>query len=150
MIDMSIPVLLAGIGMLFVVLALMFALVLVGRQVALSRQRGAFECSLQRRGLVSGSSWQHGMMRFGTDRLRWFRAFSVRVRPEVVIRRSAILDVSRRRLRSRTEDDADSYLVEFTLRGDRTILAIVDLASGAALNSWIEGAPTGLVIGDAD
>lgn len=150
MIDMSIPVLLAGIGMLFVVLALVFSLVLVGRQVALSRQRGAFECSLQRRGLVGGSSWQHGMMRFGTDRLRWFRAFSVRVRPEVVLRRSAILDVSRRRLPSRTEGDADSYLVEFTLRGDRTILAIVDLASGAALNSWIEGAPTGLVIGDAD
>lgn len=146
MIDLSIPILLLGVGMLFVVMAVY----LVGRQFALSRQRGAFECSLQRRGLVTRSSWQHGLMRFGTDRLRWHRAFSLRVRPEVVIRRLEMLDVSRRRLPSRIAGEEDSYLVEFTLRGGRTIVAIVDLASGAALNSWIEAAPTGLVMGDAD
>ncbi|MDN5685507.1 MAG: DUF2550 domain-containing protein [Brachybacterium sp.] len=146
MTHLSIPILVLGIGMLVLVLALL----VVGRQVVLARQRGAFECSLQRRGLVGGSSWQHGQMRFGTDRLRWFRAFSLRLRPEVVIRRSQILDVSRRRLPARIVGEEDSYLVEFALRGDRTILATVDLVSGAALNSWIEAAPTGLVMGDAD
>lgn len=146
MIDMSIPVLLVGIGVLFVVLAL----VLLGRQVALSRQRGAFECTLQRRGLVGRSSWQFGMMRFGTDRLRWFRAFSLRIRPEVVIRRIDLVDVSRRRLPSRIEGEEDSYLVELTMRRGQKIMAIMDLVSGAALNSWIEAAPTGLVMGDAD
>lgn len=144
--DLSIPILLLGVGMLFVVMAM----ILVGRQVVLSRQGGVFECSLQRRGLVTRSSWQHGLMRFGTDRLRWHRALSLRMRPEVVIRRLDLLDVTRRRLPSPVEGDEDSYLVEFRMRGGRTIVAIVDLVSGAALNSWIEAAPTGLVMGDAD
>jgi Protein of unknown function (DUF2550) len=148
--QVSIPFLLLGIGVLIVVCAAVLALVVVCRQVALSRQRGTFECSLKRRGLLSGEGWQHGMMRFGTDRLRWFRAFSVALRPEVVIRRADILDVSRRRLPARIDGDEETYLLEFTLRGDREIVAIVDLVSGAALNSWIEGAPTGLVRGDAD
>lgn len=144
--SMSIPILLVGFGMLFVVAAL----ILVGRQVLFSRQRGAFECTVQRRSLVGRSSWQHGMMRFGIDRLRWFRAFSLRLRPELVIRRSDLVEVERQRLPSRIAGEEDSYLVEFTLREGRTVLVIVDLVSGAALNSWLEAAPTGLFQGDAD
>ena len=146
MTEMSIPILLLGVGMLVVVAALLVVL----RHVLVSRRRGAFECSLRRRGRVGGTSWQHGLMRFGSDRLRWFRAFSLRVRPEVVIRRIDILDVSRRRLQSQVEGGEDSYLLEFELRGGREISAIVDLVSGAALNSWLEAAPTGMVLGDAD
>ncbi|WP_422114895.1 DUF2550 family protein [Brachybacterium sp. UNK5269] len=144
--DLSIPILLAGVGMLVAVAALLLVL----RQLTVSRRRGGFECSLQRRGLVGQASWQHGLMRFGTDRLRWFRAFSLRLRPEVVIRRSDILDVSRRRLAAQVEGDEDSYLLEFSLREGREVRAIVDLVSGAALNSWLEAAPTGLFHGDAD
>src|SRR5699024_8895263 len=84
MTDVSIPILLAVIGMLIVVLAL----AVVARQLVVSRQRGAFECSIHRRSLVGGSSWQHGLMRFGTDRLRWSRACSLRLRPAVVLRRT--------------------------------------------------------------
>ncbi|MGO1227303.1 MAG: DUF2550 family protein [Brachybacterium sp.] len=146
MTELSIPILLLGVGMLVVVAALLVVL----RQVLVSRRRGAFECTLRRRGLVGGTSWQHGLMRFGNDRLRWFRAFSLRVRPEVVIRRIDILDVSRRRLPSPIEGGEDSYLLEFDLRGGREVSAIVDLVSGAALNSWLEAAPTGMVLGDAD
>lgn len=144
--DLSIPILILGIGMLFVVVALLLVL----RPLVVSRRRGAFECTLQRRGLVGGTSWQHGLMRFGNDRLRWFRAFSLRVRPEVVIRRVDLVDVSRRRLPAQVEGGEDSYLLEFSLRGGRQISAIVDLVSGAALNSWLEAAPTGTVLGDAD
>lgn len=147
--DKSIPILLVGVGML-VVLAVLAVLLVAQRQVLGSRTRGAFECSLQRRGIVGGERWQHGMMRFGTDRLRWFRAFSLRVRPEVVLRRVDIEDVSRRRLPAQLEGAEDSYLVEFSMRDGREISAIVDLVSGAALNSWLEAAPTGMVLGDAD
>ena len=146
MTDLSIPILLVGVGMLVVVAAL----VLVLRQLLGSRSRGAFECSLQRRGIVGGERWQHGMMRFGTDRLRWFRAFSLRLGPAVVLRRGEILEVSRRRLPARLEGGQESYLLEFTLRDGREIHAIVDLVPGAALNSWLEAAPTGGVRGDAD
>ncbi|GAA4526053.1 DUF2550 domain-containing protein [Brachybacterium paraconglomeratum] len=146
MTEMSIPILLLGVGMLIVVAALLVVL----RHGLVSRRRGAFECTLRRRGLVGGTSWQHGLMRFGNDRLRWFRAFSLGVRPEVVIRRIDILDVSRRRLQSPVEGGEDSYLLEFDLKGGREVSAIVDLVSGAALNSWLEAAPTGMVLGDAD
>lgn len=146
MTDMSIPILFAGIGMLIAVLAL----AVVARQLVVSRQRGAFECSVHRRSLVGGNTWQHGLMRFGTDRLRWFRAFSMRLRPEVVLRRSEIREVTRKRLVAQLPDGDDSYLVTFELRGGRTLEAIVDLPSGAALNAWLEAAPTGLVMGDTD
>lgn len=147
--DLSIPVPLVGIGMLVVVGVVLLA-VLTLRQMLASRSRGAFECALRRRGLVGGTSWQHGLMRFGRDRLRWFRAFSVRLTPEVVIRRADIAEVSRERIAARMAGEADSYLVEFRLRDGREISAIVDLVSGAALNSWLEAAPTGSVRGDAD
>src|SRR5690625_3715574 len=114
MTDVSIPILLAVIGMLIVVLAL----AVVARQLVVSRQRGAFECSIHRRSLVGGSSWQHGLMRFGTDRLRWFRAFSMRLRPEVVLRRSEIREVSRRRLAAQLPEGEDCYLVTFELRSE--------------------------------
>src|SRR5699024_4943033 len=193
MTDVSIPILLAVIGMLIVVLAL----AVVARQLVVSRQRRAFECSIHRRSLVGGSSWQHGLMRlgtdrlrwlrassmpprpevvlrrsviggasrrslvggsswqhglmrFGTDRLRWFRASSMRLRPEGVLRRSEIREVSRRRLAAQLPEGEDCYLVTFELQGGRTLEAIVDLPSGAALNAWLEAAPTGLVRGDAD
>lgn len=145
--DLSIPIPLLGIGMLFVVLALAL---LVLRLRIISRPREAFECAVRRRGPLGGVSWQHGLMRFGTDRLRWFRAFSLRVRPEVVLRRRDIRDVTRENLPASAERGEARCLVEFSLRDGREISAIVDLASGAALNSWLEAAPTGSVLGDAD
>lgn len=146
--DLSIPILLVGFGVLFVVLACLALLVL--RQMVVARRRGAFECTVRRRGLVGGSSWQHGVMRFGTDRLRWFRAFSLGFRPELVLRRSEIRDVSRERLSSQLEGGEDRCLVEFRLHDGREISAVVDLAAGSALISWLEAAPTGSVRGDAD
>ena len=146
--DLSIPILLLGIGMLFVVLVVV--LLLFVRQLLVSRRRGAFECTVRRRGLVGGSSWQHGLMRFGTDRLRWFRAYSLRLRPEVVLRRSEIRDVTRQNLPAQVAGGEGRCLIEFSLRGGRQVSAIVDMASGAALNSWLEAAPTGSVLGDAD
>ena len=145
--DLSIPILLLGIGMLVLVVVMVL---LVLRQLLVCRSRGAFGCTLLRRGLVGGDVWQDGVMRFGRDRLRWFRAVSLRLRPEVVIRRSALEEVSRERVPCRGTDDGDCYQFTFTLRGGRELTAVVDLASGAALNSWLEAAPTGSVLGDAD
>lgn len=144
--ELSIPVLLVGIGVLFVVLAA----AVIGRQLLVSRQRGAFDCTLRRRGLTGPESWQRGLMRFGTDRVRWFRAFSMRLSPSAVIRRADIAEMTRRRLPAQVDGDDDACLVVFHLRNGQELQAIVDLPAGAALNSWLEAAPTGMVIGDAD
>lgn len=144
--ELSIPVLLVGIGVLFVVLAA----AVIGRQLFVSRQRGAFDCTLRRRGMTGPESWQRGLMRFGTDRVRWFRAFSMRLSPSAVIRRADIAEMTRRRLPAQVDGDEDACLVVFHLRSGQELQAIVDLPAGAALNSWLEAAPTGMVIGDAD
>lgn len=144
--ELSIPVLLVGIGVLFVVLAA----AVIGRQLLISHQRGAFDCTLRRRGLTGPESWQRGLMRFGTDRVRWFRAFSMRLSPSAVIRRADIAEMTRRRLPAQVDGDEDACLVVFHLRSGQELQAIVDLPAGAALNSWLEAAPTGMVIGDAD
>lgn len=144
--ELSIPVLLVGIGVLFVVLAA----AVIGRQLFVSRQRGAFDCTLRRRGMTGPESWQRGLMRFGTDRVRWFRAFSMRLSPSAVIRRADIAEMTRRRLPAQVDGDEGACLVVFHLRSGQELQAIVDLPAGAALNSWLEAAPTGMVIGDAD
>ena len=126
------------------------AAAVIGRQLFVSRQRGAFDCTLRRRGLTGPESWQRGLMRFGTDRVRWFRAFSMRLSPSAVIRRADIAEMTRRRLPAQVDGDEDACLVVFHLRNGQELQAIVDLPAGAALNSWLEAAPTGMVIGDAD
>lgn len=136
---------LAAIGVLVVI----GLLIVVARQIVVSRQDGAFECTLQR-STLRGMRWQHGLMRFGTDRLRWYHAVSVRVRPSVQILRREIVGVDRVPLPAQDDGSEDSCLVEMHLRGDRLVRAIIDLHSGAALNAWLESAPTGVVIGDAD
>lgn len=146
MTDVSIPFLLVGFGVLIVFVAL----AVIIRQLLVMRQTGTVECSFYRRSLMGGLNWQHGLMRFGTGRLRWFRAFSVRLRPELVIERSAIEDVHRRRLPAQAPGDEDSYLVTFVMKGGPELKAVLDLSSGAALTAWLEAAPTGLVTGDAD
>lgn len=144
--DLSTPILLVGIGMLAVVAAI----AVLSRQWLVSRQRGAFDCTLRRRGLTGPENWQHGLMRFGTDRLRWFRAISMRLSPSVTIHRSEILEITRERLDAQVPGDEDSCLVVFHLRDGQELQAIVELSAGAALNSWVEGAPTGMIMGDAD
>src|SRR5699024_957194 len=123
--DLSIPILLGGIGMLFV--ALVVVLLLVTRQVLVSRSRGAFECTVRRRGPGGRASWRPGLLRFGTARRRWFRAFSLRLRPEVALRRSELRDVTRQRLPAQVAGGEERSLAASSLHGDREVSAIVDL-----------------------
>lgn len=141
----NIPITLAVVGM-FAVMAL-GALLL--RQYLVARGRRGFECTLERHGWRS-TSWQHGLMRFSTHGLSWFHGFSLRLSPSVQIPRRAIVDVERERI---AEDDPDGdplCLVTLRLRDGGTTRLVMDTTSGAALNSWLEAAPTGSVIGDAD
>lgn len=140
----SIPITVLVVGMLAVGVLL---IALVVRAGVVARHSGSFSCTLQRRAL-RGTVWQHGMMRFGTDRLRWFHGLSLRLAPSVLIFRRDILALNREPLPTHGEDD--SCLVEFCLRDGTIMRAVVDGPSGAALNAWLEAAPTGLVIGDAD
>lgn len=144
----SIPVVLATIGVLVLVSLLVIGAVLV-RQLVVAREQGAFGCTLQRTTL-RGERWQHGLMRIGRDRLAWYHVRSLRVSPSVLVLRRRIEGVSRRRLPAQYPEADDACLVEFAMRDGSRVRAIVDESSGAALNAWLEAAPVGVVIGDAD
>lgn len=143
---MDVPVVIAMTGA-FVLLA---GLLLVVRQLLVARQRGVFECSLWRRGVSGRSSWQHGLMRFGPDDLGWYRALSWRVRPQVRIRRRDITGDSRAPLEDRADGGEDLLLVRLAVRGRAPVQAIMARSSASALSAWLEAAPMGFVLGDAD
>lgn len=146
----SIPILLAGIGML-VVLALLVLLALNVRRAVVLGRAGAVQCLVARSVLGRSEAWQHGVLRLGSGSLRWFRDLSLLPGPQLQVQRRDILEVERQRLPGETgapEDDQVHFAL--TLRGGRTVRALVDASGAAALQSWLEAAPTGLVLGDAD
>ena len=142
----DVPIILVMVGA-FLVLA---ALAVIIRQIVVSRPRGAFECTLWRRSRLGREVWQSGLMRFGADRLRWYRASSVRFTPQVVIARAELADLVHRPIDLPVEGLEDYVLVEFA-RTERPMLrAIVPRQSASALIAWYEAAPMGGVRGDAD
>lgn len=135
----SVPVALVVIGTLVVVLAAMY----VARQLLVSRQRGSFECALWRRALTGREGWQLGLMRFGTERLRWYRAFSLRVSPEVTIRRGEIRDIVRTPVGQTVEGMEPQMLIEVETTGGDTARLLVSRSAASGLMAWIEAAPAG-------
>ncbi|MCL6423770.1 DUF2550 domain-containing protein [Brachybacterium sp. JHP9] len=143
---MDVPIILVVIGA-FVVAG---ALAVVLRQILVARPRGSFECSVQRPSRMHGITWQSGLMRFGSDRLRWFRAFSLRLKPEEVLRREDITDLQRQPLPSALPGMDDYVLLAFE-RGSRPQLrTVLSPQAASAIVAWYEAAPTGGFVGDAD
>lgn len=145
--DLSIPILLVGVGMLVVVAVLVLA---VARRVRVLRLPATVECALRRRSLSGEEVWSTGLLRFGTDRLRWYATLSLRPGPELVIRRSQIVDVERHRLVPLDQEAEDRYRVDVRLRDTEERQLVLDPSSAAVLTAWLEAAPTGAVLGDAD
>lgn len=143
--DVNIPIILAVIGMFAVLLVVLLLL----RLWFVARERGGFQCTLERRSR-GRTAWQHGLMRFGTDRLRWFHGLSLRLSPSVVIHRREIVDVERSPLPGTESEGETLCLVRLHLRDGRFEQMVMDTTCGAALNAWMEAAPTGSVVGDAD
>ncbi|MGY5764892.1 DUF2550 family protein [Brachybacterium sp. DNPG3] len=146
MTHVSIPILLVGIGVLIVVLALF----VVARHLLVYRRPGTIECDLSRRGLVGGKAWQHGVVRFSTERIRWYRMASLHPGSSLSLRRSDIQDVQRRDLPVRVEGAPVECLVTLLLVDGREVQAIVEREATPVLTAWLEAAPTGQVIGDTD
>jgi len=77
----------------WVVAAVAVALVLVvvvftARRLVLSRSRGSFDCSFRRRVDAGEGGWASGIAHYGPGELRWYRMFSLHLRPSRVWRRS--------------------------------------------------------------
>ncbi|GAB3258598.1 DUF2550 domain-containing protein [Kineococcus gypseus] len=121
--------------------ALLLLLLLVLRRRRLTGRLGTFDCSLRHPG---SRRWALGVARYETDRLDWYRTFSLSPRPSRTFARGA-LDVTRRRDAEGSERLAvqpGALVVECRHAGDPLELAMgADAYTGFA--SWLESAPPG-------
>jgi hypothetical protein len=110
------------------------------RRRLLVRRLGAFDCSAR----PGGRGWALGVARYGSDRLEWFRVFSLSPRPRCTWERAGLTLVG-----SRAPEPAESavllpaaVVVECTDQGSPLLLAMSrDAYTG--LSSWLEAAPPG-------
>jgi len=130
-----------GIGVLVLVCALG---VLFLRREIITHGRGSIELSLRLSTLVTGRGWSPGIGRFDGDELRWYRVFSLALRPRRVLSRRGLA------VQGRRAPDASERLVlpeHWVILRCATRRAVVEIAMAeSTLNgflSWIEAAPPG-------
>ncbi|HLT10637.1 MAG TPA: DUF2550 domain-containing protein [Micromonosporaceae bacterium] len=82
-----------GIGIL-VALACLIAIFI--RREIISRAGGTIDMNMRLSTLVPGRGWAPGLGRFGGSELRWYRLFSLSIRPRRVLPRGSLSIVERR------------------------------------------------------
>lgn len=138
----DVPITLVVIGTFVVVLAVLY----VARQMIVAHRTGGFECAVLRRGPLSPRpSWQSGLMRFGIERLRWYRAFSLSPRPELTIDRRAILDLERTTVPTSVEGMEPHVLIDVRMEGGASHRILVAQSAASGLLAWLEAAPAGFM-----
>ena len=132
-----------GIGVFLVLLSLG---VLFLRREIISRGRGTIEMNLRLSTRMAGRGWSPGIARFSGDEMRWYRVFSLSVRPRrTLIRRT--LSVQERRQPTPVERlvlPADWIILRCTSEGTSVEIAMAETTLYGFL-SWIEDAPPGAV-----
>src|SRR5512142_2258017 len=134
---------LEGIGIaLLAVLAILCALFV--RRSIIARGGGTIELSVRLSTMVPGRGWAVGVGRFSGDELRWYRLFSLSLRPRRVLSRRS-LSIEQRRLpdeRERLVLPADWTIVRCGgPQGPVEIAMAVRTVAGFL--SWVESAPPG-------
>lgn len=122
-----------------------FALLYLRRRW-LTGQGGLFDCAYQLHDDAPGGGWVLGVARFRGETLEWFRAFSLGLRPTLVLQR-----IGTSYVHQRTPQGVEAI----ALFEDSSIVTLREVASGRtrslsmardevlALLSWLESAPPG-------
>lgn len=112
----------------------------------LTGQGGLFDCAYRISEGMPGSGWVLGLARYREDRLEWFRAFSLALRPSVSLTRSRTTYVQQR---------AASGLEQVVLFEDSRVILVRDRVSSREMSlamdgdttmgliTWLESAPPG-------
>jgi hypothetical protein len=132
-----------AIGIL-VVLAAVAALFV--RRALVMRAGGTIRLHLRLSTMLDGRGWSPGYARFAGDELRWYRMFSVAIRPKRVLSRRGMV-VERRRLpqgQERLVLPADWVILRCLSRHAPLEIAMARSTVTGFL-SWLEAAPPGAV-----
>jgi hypothetical protein len=134
LIAIGVFVLLACLGLLFL------------RRGIISRGGGTIELSWRLSTIVSGRGWSPGLGRFTGDELRWYRMFSLSVRPKRTLSRRT-LAVESRRVPDGPERFAlaPDWIVVRCTSGDTPLEIAMAEPALAGFLSWIEAVPPGTV-----
>ena len=130
-------------GIVFLGLLVLVATLFVRRAV-IARRPGTIEVSFRLTSMVDGRGWSSGLGLFAGDELRWYRVFSLSLRPRRVLTRYGFVVSSRR-----TPDDTERH----SLPPGWVIVCCIDLdmpveiamaeSTLTGFLSWIESAPPG-------
>ena len=130
-----------GIG----VLALLAAIgVLFARRALLARAGGTIRLHLRLSTMISGRGWSPGFARFAGDELRWYRMFSVALRPKRVLSRRGLVVQSRREPTGQEKLALPPDWVILRCVGRQATVEIAMARSTVTgFLSWLESAPPG-------
>jgi hypothetical protein len=126
-----------GLFALFVLLVGSFFL----RRYLLTRQVGAFDCSLRKDPAPPSGGWMLGVARYEADRLDWFKVFGLSPRPGRTLARARLVVLDTRKAR-RGEGNlgAGSVLVRCAYGPAELELAMTE-PDYNGFAAWIESAP---------
>jgi hypothetical protein len=119
--------------------------VLFVRREVVARGRGV-ELNMRLSSRMEGRGWSPGIGRFAGDDLRWYRVFSLSVRPRRILSRR-YLSVAGRRQPTAAERlvlPADWIILRCTVQRSTVEIAMAETTLTGFL-SWLEAAPPGAV-----
>lgn len=128
---------------------LLVALPFIGlylRRRWLTGQGGLFDCAYRISDGVPGSGWVLGLARYREDRLEWFRAFSLGLRPSVSLRRMTTTYLHQRPASGLEQVVLfeNSHVIRVRDRSSsRELTLAMDGDSTMGLITWLESAPPG-------
>jgi hypothetical protein len=128
-------------------LAVLLLLAVAVRRRWLQSAGGTVELSLRLRRLTYGRGWSNGVGFFDGDDLRWYRVFSLSLRPRRVLSRRE-LQIVRRRPASDAERLAlpeGAVVMECAVRGGPVDLAMQP-ATVTGFLAWLESRPPGATL----
>jgi hypothetical protein len=116
------------------------------RRELIVRAGGTIEASMRLSTMVDGRGWAPGFARFAGDELRWYRMFSLALRPRRVLARQG-LAVAGRRSPEGPERLVlpDGWVVLCCVAQRSTIEIAMPATTVTGFLSWLEAAPPGAV-----
>ena len=126
------------------VVALAFVATFAIRRYLLTRQGGTFDCSLRRETGRSRGSWIPGVARYESDRLDWFRIFTLSPRPGRSLTRARLVIIERR-----DPEGPEGYallsghVIVRCAYGAATLELSMSEPAYSGFSTWLESAPPG-------
>jgi len=130
----------AVVGGLFALFILLVASFVV-RRYLLTRQMGAFDCSLRKDAAPSAGGWMLGVARYEADRLDWFKVFGLSPRPGRTLTRTRLVVLETRKAKRGEGNVGSGSVVVRCGYGPSELELAMSEPDYNGFAAWIESAP---------